>query len=49
YLNDIPGLENPTSEVLAEWVWNQVKPLLAILSAVVVKETCTAGCIYRGV
>lgn len=48
YLNDIPGLENPTSEVLAEWIWNQIKPQLPILSAVVVKETCTAGCIYRG-
>lgn len=48
YLNDIPGLENPTSEVLAKWIWNQVKPQLLILSAVVVKETCSAGCIYRG-
>ncbi|CAI0934813.1 6-carboxytetrahydropterin synthase QueD [Serratia proteamaculans] len=48
YLNDIPGLENPTSEVLAEWIWNQIKPQLPILSAVVVKETCSAGCIYRG-
>lgn len=49
YLNDIPGLGNPTSETLAEWIWNQIKPLLPILSAVVVKETCTARCIYRGV
>lgn len=48
YLNDIPGLENPTSEVLAEWIWNQVKPQLPILSAITVKETCTAGCTYRG-
>ena len=48
YLNDIPGLENPTSEVLAEWIWDQIKLQLPILSAVVVKETCTAGCIYRG-
>ncbi|HCB1793891.1 TPA: 6-carboxytetrahydropterin synthase, partial [Klebsiella quasipneumoniae] len=44
----IPGLDNPTSEVLAEWIWNQIKPQLPILSAVVVKETCSAGCIYRG-
>lgn len=42
------GLENPTSEVLAEWIWQQTKPLLPMLSAVLVKETCTAGCIYRG-
>lgn len=41
-------LENPTSEVLAEWIWQQTKPLLPMLSAVLVKETCTAGCIYRG-
>ncbi|CAK8744246.1 6-carboxy-5,6,7,8-tetrahydropterin synthase [Sodalis praecaptivus] len=48
YLNDIPGLENPTSEVLAQWIWQQLKPQLPLLSAVTVKETCTAGCVYRG-
>jgi len=48
YLNDIPGLENPTSEVLAAWIWQQMKPVLPLLSAVLVKETCTAGCVYRG-
>jgi len=48
YLNDIPGLENPTSEVLAAWIWQQMKPVLPLLSAVMVKETCTAGCVYRG-
>ncbi|SLM64343.1 MULTISPECIES: 6-carboxytetrahydropterin synthase QueD [Dickeya] len=48
YLNDIPGLENPTSEVLARWIWQQLKPTLPLLSAVTVKETCTAGCVYRG-
>ena len=48
YLNEIEGLENPTSEVLAKWIWQQVKPSLPLLSAVMVKETCTAGCIYRG-
>ncbi|MBT0727973.1 6-carboxytetrahydropterin synthase QueD [Rosenbergiella australiborealis] len=48
YLNDIPGLENPTSEVLAVWIWQQMKPLLPLLSAVMIKETCTAGCTYRG-
>ncbi|MET4865628.1 6-carboxytetrahydropterin synthase QueD [Morganella psychrotolerans] len=48
YLNEIAGLENPTSEVLAHWIWQQTKPLLPLLSAVMVKETCTAGCIYRG-
>ncbi|VEB01812.1 queuosine biosynthesis protein QueD [Klebsiella pneumoniae] len=48
YLNDIPGLENPTSEVLAKWIWDEMKPRVPLLSAVMVKETCTAGCVYRG-
>lgn len=47
YLNDIAGLENPTSEVLAQWIWHQVKPVIPLLSAVMVKETCMAGCVYR--
>ena len=48
YLNDIPGLENPTSEYLAQWIWARLKPGLPALSKVVVRETCTAGCEYRG-
>jgi 6-pyruvoyltetrahydropterin/6-carboxytetrahydropterin synthase len=48
YLNDIPGLENPTSEVLAVWIWERLAPALPLLSAVVVRETCTSGCEYRG-
>lgn len=48
YLNDIEGLENPTSENLAIWIWNQAKPLLPLLSEVVVHETCTAGSRYSG-
>jgi 6-pyruvoyltetrahydropterin/6-carboxytetrahydropterin synthase len=48
YLNDIPGLENPTSENLAIWIWNEMKPHLPPLSAVEIRETCTSGCIYRG-
>jgi 6-pyruvoyltetrahydropterin/6-carboxytetrahydropterin synthase len=48
YLNDIPGLENPTSEVIACWLWQEIKPLLPELSCIVVKETCTSGCAYRG-
>ena len=47
-LNDIPGLENPTSERLAVWIWEHLKPALAPLSEVVVHETCTSGCRYRG-
>ena len=48
YLNDIEGLENPTSENLARWIWQQLKPSLAILSKIEIKETCTSGCIYQG-
>lgn len=48
YLNDIPGLENPTSEVLAMWIWERLKPTLPLLSAVAVHETCTSGCTYTG-
>jgi 6-pyruvoyltetrahydropterin/6-carboxytetrahydropterin synthase len=47
-LNDIEGLENPTSENLARWIWARLKPRLEPLSKVVVQETCTAGCVYRG-
>ncbi len=49
YLNEIEGLENPTSEVLASWIWDRLLPALPDLSHVVVRETCTAGCVYRGV
>lgn len=48
YLNEIPGLENPTSENLAVWIWNALKPQLPQLSEIVVHETCTSGCRYRG-
>lgn len=48
YLNEIPGLENPTSENLAKWIWEKLKPSVALLSKVIVKETCNSGCIYRG-
>jgi len=43
YLNDVPGLENPTSENLARWIWRELKPTLPRLSQVVVHETCTSG------
>ena len=48
YLNEIPGLENPTSEVVARWIWRELVPSLPMLYAVEVRETCTSGCIYRG-
>jgi 6-pyruvoyltetrahydropterin/6-carboxytetrahydropterin synthase len=48
YLNEIEGLENPTSENLAKWVWQKLEKELPLLSSVVIQETCTAGCIYTG-
>lgn len=48
YLNEIPGLDNPTSENLARWIWRHLKPALPLLSKIVVKETCTSGCVYTG-
>lgn len=48
YLNEIAGLENPTTEVLARWIWEKVKPSVPTLSRVQAMETCTSGCEYRG-
>jgi 6-pyruvoyltetrahydropterin/6-carboxytetrahydropterin synthase len=48
FLNDIEGLENPTSENLCCWIWNRLQQTLPGLSQVVVHETCTTGCIYDG-
>ena len=48
YLNDIPGLENPTSERLCECIWEKLQPQLPQLDSIEIKETCTSGCIYRG-
>src|SRR5438093_7678976 len=47
-LNDVPGLENPTSERLCAWRWGRLGPDLPGLTAVTVHETCTARCTYRG-
>jgi 6-pyruvoyltetrahydropterin/6-carboxytetrahydropterin synthase len=47
-LNEIPGLENPTSENLARWIWRETQPRLPLLAKVVVHETCTSGCVYEG-
>ncbi len=48
YLNEVEGLENPTSENIARWIWHSLKESLPGLSKVVVRETCTSGCIYSG-
>ena len=47
-LNDVPGLENPTSEMLCAWLWERLTPALARLCEITVHETCTARCTYRG-
>ncbi len=47
YLNDVPGLDNPPSENLARWIWERLIGQLP-LSEILVRETCTSGCVYRG-
>jgi len=48
YLNEIPGLENPTSENLAAWIWQRLRPRLPLLKEIVVAETCMSKCAYCG-
>lgn len=48
YLNEIEGLENPTSEHIARWIWQRLKPELPELSRIEIRETCTSGCLYTG-
>ena len=48
YLNDIEGLDNPTSEQIARWLWRRLATVLPALSKLTVRETCTSGCVYRG-
>ncbi|MBE7410864.1 MAG: 6-carboxytetrahydropterin synthase QueD [Leptospiraceae bacterium] len=47
-LNDIENLKNPTSENIAIWIWNKLKPSLPNLSKITLKETCTSACVYEG-
>lgn len=48
YLNEVDGLDNPTSERVAVWIWERLAPALSGLDKVVVRETCTAGVEFRG-
>jgi 6-pyruvoyltetrahydropterin/6-carboxytetrahydropterin synthase len=48
-LNEIPGLENPTAELLAVWIWRRLAPSLPNLARVTVEETCTSRCHYYGI
>ena len=47
-LNEIEGLENPTSEMIAAWVWERLGVALPLLAEVVVHETCTSRCHFFG-
>ena len=48
YLNDIPGLENPTIELMAGWLWKKLLPSLPELAEIIIHETPSARCSYRG-
>jgi 6-pyruvoyltetrahydropterin/6-carboxytetrahydropterin synthase len=48
YLNDIPGLENPTAEHLARWIWSRLCHELPMLTAVEVQETASCAVVYEG-
>ena len=48
HLNEIDGLQNPTAENIAVWIWRRLKPALPLLSEVTVHETCTSACTFKG-
>lgn len=48
YLNEVEGLANPTSENLTRWIWERLELKLPQLHRVVIRETCTSGCVYEG-
>ena len=48
YLNEVEGLENPTSEIISKWIWDRLKPQLPLLEQIMVAETCNSSCVYRG-
>ena len=47
-LNDLPGLTNPTSEILAIWIWSRLAATVPLLYRVTIEETCTSRCSYFG-
>jgi 6-pyruvoyltetrahydropterin/6-carboxytetrahydropterin synthase len=47
-LNEIPGLENSTSERLGKWLWDRIRPALPQLTAITVWESDSSRCVYRG-
>ncbi|HSC39496.1 MAG TPA: 6-carboxytetrahydropterin synthase QueD [Chitinophagaceae bacterium] len=47
-LNEIAGLENPTAENVAQWLWRQIAVNLPGLQKIELKETPTSGVTYEG-
>ena len=47
-LNEIDGLSNPSSEYLAIWIWEKLKPHLPLLSTITISEEHGTGMIYKG-
>lgn len=48
HLNDIEGLEKPTTELIARWLWQKIIPVLPQLSLIAIQETPSTRCEYRG-
>ena len=48
YMNEIEGLENPTCELIAKWLWDQIKPEIVLLTRIELHETPTSGVVYSG-
>ncbi len=48
FLNDVRGLENPTTELLAQWLWERLRPALPLLAAIEVRESGSSGVLFRG-
>jgi 6-pyruvoyltetrahydropterin/6-carboxytetrahydropterin synthase len=46
-LNDVPGLENPTTENVAPWIYKRIKPMLPALTAIELAESVTTGCVFE--
>jgi 6-pyruvoyltetrahydropterin/6-carboxytetrahydropterin synthase len=47
-MNNVPGLENPTCELIAVWIWDRLKPMLPAMARIELHETPTSGVIYEG-
>lgn len=47
-LNNVSGLENPTCEIIAVWLWNKIKPEIPLLTKIELHETPTSGAVYEG-